>query len=91
MIMRIVGGRVDREAARRAVLEALVDRQDDQLAGAAQPALHQDAGEIGLGAGIVAFIFGEDVADDGREGHHKLLEDRFRGGSYRSKARGTNA
>ena len=56
--MRVVGGGVGGEAARRAVLEALVDRQDHELAGAAEPALHQDAGEIRLGAGIVALVIG---------------------------------
>ena len=56
MVMRVIGRRVGREAARRPVLEALIDRQDDQLAGAAELALHQDAGEVRLGAGIVAFV-----------------------------------
>jgi hypothetical protein len=51
------------------VLEALVDRQDDQLAGAAEPALHHDAGQIGLHAGIVGFVFGQDLFDDGGEAH----------------------
>jgi hypothetical protein len=50
--MRVVGRLVDREAAGGTMLEALVDRQDDQLAGAAEPALHHDAGQIGLHAGL---------------------------------------
>src|SRR5881392_2207772 len=54
MIMRVIGRRVGAEAAHRAVREAMVDRQDDQLAGAAEPAMHQDTGEVGLAAGIVA-------------------------------------
>src|SRR3546814_1066040 len=45
VIVRVIGRRIDREAARRAVLETLIDRQDDELAGAAQLALGQDAGE----------------------------------------------
>src|SRR5687768_7090381 len=69
MIVRIVGRRVGREAARRAMLEPLVDRQDDQLAGAAEAALHQDAGEIRLGAGIVALVVGEDLLNCGGELH----------------------
>jgi hypothetical protein len=52
MVVRIVGRLVDREAAGRTVLEALVDRQDDELAGAAEPALGQDPGEIGLVPGL---------------------------------------
>ena len=63
MIMRVIGRRVGREAARRAMLEALIDRQDHQLAGAAELALHQDAGEVGLGAGIVALVGGQDLPD----------------------------
>src|SRR6185436_14673353 len=51
------------------MLEPLIDRQDDQLAGAAQAALHQDAGEVRLGAGIVAFVIGKDLLDLGSELH----------------------
>ena len=69
MIMRIIGRRVGRKAARRAMFETLVDRQDDQLAGAAQPTLHQDAGKIGLGPGIVRFIIGEDRFHGRSHGH----------------------
>ena len=74
MVVRVIGRRVRREAARRAVLEALVDRQDHHLAGAAELALHQDAGEVGLGAGIVALVIGEDFCD--------LSVDLHRGGSF---------
>ena len=63
VIVRIIGRRVGREAARRAMLEALIHRQDHQPAGAAEPPLHQDAGEIGLGARIVALVIGQDLAD----------------------------
>src|SRR6185312_4710874 len=68
MIMRIVSGRVRRETARRAVLETLIDRKDHHLAGAAQPPLHQHAGEVGLGPRVVAFI----VAEDGFDGVGEL-------------------
>ncbi len=35
------------------MFETLVDRQDHQLAGAAQMALHQDAGQFAFTAGLV--------------------------------------
>ena len=38
VVARVVAGGVGREAACRPVLEALVDRQDDQLAGTAPDA-----------------------------------------------------
>ena len=63
VVMRVVGRRIGRKAARRAMLEALIDRQDDELSGAAEPALHQDAGEIGLGPGAVALVIVEDLLD----------------------------
>ncbi len=69
VVVRIVGRRIGREAARGPVLEALIDRQDHQLAGAAEPALHEDAGEIGLGLGRVAFISVEDFLDRFAERH----------------------
>ena len=61
--MRIVGVRVRRKAAGRAMLKALIDRQDDQLAGAAQLTLHQDARQVGFGAGRIAFVIIEDALD----------------------------
>ena len=48
MIKRIVAGRVRREGAHRAVLETLIDRQDDHLAGAAEPAGGQQTGNACL-------------------------------------------
>ena len=54
------------------MLEALVDRQDHQLAGAAEPALHQDARQVGLGARVVALVPGEDLADLRGELHDDL-------------------
>ena len=56
MVVRIIGRRIGREAARGAVLEALIDRQDHHLAGAAQLPGGQDAGEVGLHAGRIALI-----------------------------------
>jgi len=45
------------------MLETLVDRQDHQFAGAAQPAVHENARQIALGAGIVALVIGQDLAN----------------------------
>ena len=45
------------------MLEALVDRQDHQLARTAEPAVHQDPGEIRLGARIVALVVRKDLLD----------------------------
>jgi hypothetical protein len=44
VVMRIVGGRIGRERPRWAMLEALVDRQDHQLARARQPSMIQQPG-----------------------------------------------
>src|SRR3546814_9830588 len=73
MIVRIIGRRIDRKAARRAMLETLIDRQDNELAGTTELAVRQDAGKIRLGAGVVALIPGEDVLDGRCEGHDGLL------------------
>src|SRR5260221_5148157 len=69
MVMRVIGEWIGGEAPRRAVLEALIQRQDDEVAGAAQAPLHQDAGEVGLGAGIVAFVMGQNLANARRHLH----------------------
>ena len=61
VVVRIIGRRVRREAACRAVLEALVDRQDHHFAGAAKFAGGQDAGEVGLHAGRIAFVPVQDL------------------------------
>ena len=55
------------------MLEALIDRQDDQLARAAQLALHQDAVKIGLHAGIVGLVVAEDFLDGFGRAHAGLL------------------
>ena len=68
-IVGIVGRRVGREAARGAVLVALVDRQDHQLAGAGEPAVHQQPREIALHAGALALVPGQDLFDLRRELH----------------------
>ena len=62
-IMRVVGGGIGGEAAGGAVLIALIDGQDHQLAGAGQASLHHQAGEIGLNARAFAFIPGQDFLD----------------------------
>ena len=61
--MRVIGGGVGREAARGAMLETLVDGEDDELTGAAELALHEDAGEVALGARIVALVAVENLFD----------------------------
>ena len=47
------------------MLEALVDRQDDQLAGAAEPAVGQQAGQVGQHARILALVIAQDLGDAG--------------------------
>jgi hypothetical protein len=42
------------------VFKTLVDGEDYELAGAAEVALQQDAGEIGFRAGIIALVVIED-------------------------------
>jgi hypothetical protein len=51
------------------MLDALVDRQDHHLARAAQAAVHQDAGQLGLGAGAVALVVVEDLLDGAGDLH----------------------
>src|SRR6185503_1075289 len=53
-------GRVGGERAGRAVLEALVHREDDHLPGAAEAAVVQEPGDVGEGAGAVAPVPGQD-------------------------------
>src|SRR5215471_13109260 len=60
VVGRIVAGRVDGEASRGTVLEALVHGQDDEAAGAGQAPVIHDPGKIGAGASVVAVIPGED-------------------------------
>src|SRR5262249_23091887 len=73
MVVRVVGGGIGREAARGPVLEALVDRQDYELARAAQTALHQDARQIGLGPRRVALVVVEDLLDALGQFHRDFL------------------
>ena len=73
VVMRIIAGRVRREAAGRAVLEALIDRQDDHLAGAAQLALHQNPAQIGLHARGVGLVVGKDLLDVSGDPHRSLF------------------
>ena len=61
VVVRIIGRRVRREAARGAVLEALIDRQDHHLAGAAQFAGGKDAGQVGLHPGRIALVPVQDL------------------------------
>ena len=56
MVVRVVAGGVWRKAAGRPVLKALVNRQDDQLAAAAEATVIEQAGDIRPRTGIVAII-----------------------------------
>src|SRR5881397_3203390 len=58
----IVTRRVDREAPGRAVLEALVHRQNQGFAGPLQRAVVQDARQIRLHAGVIRTVPAQDVA-----------------------------
>src|SRR5262249_30585761 len=84
VIVRIIGRRIDGEAARRTVLESLVDRQDHQPAAAAELAVHQDAGEIVLGAGIVALVPRQNLPDLRRHLHGAPLSASYAGSAARS-------
>ena len=63
MVMRIIRGGVGGKAARGTMLEALIDRQDDQLASARQIAFHHHAAQICLYAGRFALVIAEDFLD----------------------------
>lgn len=52
----IIAGRVWRETARRAVLETLINGQNDQLACPAQPPVIEDAREVGEYARILPAV-----------------------------------
>ena len=68
VIVWIVAGRVRSEAARRAVLEPLIDRQDDQLAGPGQPPVIEQPREIRARPRIVALVPAQDFLDPFRHG-----------------------
>jgi len=70
VVARVVAGGVRREAARRAVLEALVHRQDHELAGAAQPAVVQQPGQVVEGPRVVRAVPGEDLPHPLAIGRH---------------------
>ena len=55
------------------MLEALVHRQDDHAAGAAEAPLHQEARQVRLRPRAVAFVPGEDLADLRGELHDGYL------------------
>ena len=56
VVARIVARRIRREAAGRAMLEALIHRQDHHLAGAAELAVIQHPGQIAQRAWIIAAV-----------------------------------
>src|SRR5712692_8344515 len=61
VIIRVIAGRVRREAAGRAVLEALVHRQDHELAGATEAAVVEQTGKVHASAGIIALVPAQDL------------------------------
>ena len=63
MVEGVVGRRVHREAARRAVLEALVDRQDHQASRARQAARSEQSGQIRERPRVLCSIPTEDLAN----------------------------
>src|SRR5439155_8906341 len=63
VIKRIVGRRVDGEAPRRSVLEALVHGQDDQLAGAGQAAVVQQTRQVRPRPRAVARVPAQNLLD----------------------------
>ena len=63
MIARIVRGRIDREAARRSVLETLVHGQNHELARPRELAVVEHAGEIAPHAGIFGIVVAENFSN----------------------------
>lgn len=75
VIAGIVGGWIGGEGAGGAMLEALIDREDDKAASPAEATVGEKAGEIGEGARVLALVVIEDFGNawgEGR-GHRKLL------------------
>src|SRR5712692_5742291 len=64
----IVARRIDREAPGRAVLEALVDRQNQAFAGPLQRTVVQNARQVRLHAGVIRAVPTEDLAHTVRHG-----------------------
>ena len=67
--MRVVSGGVGSEGAGGAVLKTLVDGEDHKLAGAAELAVHENAGEVGFGSGIVALVMRQNLFNPLRNNH----------------------
>src|SRR4029077_18256402 len=63
VVQRIVRRGVHREAARRSVLEPLIDGEDDQAPGACQLTGVQQPGKVGQRAGVVAAVPAQDLSD----------------------------
>ena len=61
VVVRIVGRRVRSEGSRRAVLEALIDGENDDLARAGEDARVQKAGEVGAYADVIGTVPREDL------------------------------
>jgi hypothetical protein len=89
VVARVVSVRVGSEAARRAVLESLVDRQDDEAAGACERAGVHQARQIVQYAGILARVPAKNLS-------HSLAHDlsssvsKFSAARYRPHREGRN-
>src|SRR5438876_562228 len=68
VVAGIVAPRIDREAPGRAVLEALVHRQNQAFAGPLQRPVVQDARQARLHAGVIRTVPAQDVAHTVRHG-----------------------
>jgi hypothetical protein len=71
VIAGVVGRRIRGEAARRPMLESLVDRQDDQPAGSGQTAAVKQAHQVGQSTRTVASVPRDDFLHS--FGHGRLL------------------
>ena len=71
MVVRIIAGRVGRIGARRAMFKALIHRQNDHLAGAAQTPLHKHPAQVGFDAGRFALVMGQDLLNCLGRAHDK--------------------
>src|SRR6516225_684332 len=56
VVVRVVACRVDGEAPRRTMLEALVDRQNHEFAGPGKVPMVEQASDIGFGSGVITFV-----------------------------------
>ena len=63
VIARVVGGRIDGEAARRAMLEALVHGQDHEFAGARELAVVEHPRQVAAHAGVFGIVIAQNLSN----------------------------